>query len=197
MQRLAKYPLEKEKKIMMATKAQSWLKRTVSLEFWTLHIMSRGTKTRRDNTATGNRRLSLEGCRHQQGRLGRINVTLKMWNGRVAADSPIGRETGRHGRPSPWCWKRWSSKRRWTLCLWITSQTCQSSPSELRLWCWLQFRNWQLRKCGFDIMWWSYSSRRCPCRTSLLGPWSQETRTGWRQTHTSHTRPSARSAGNI
>ena len=62
MQRLARYPLEKENRAMMVTKAQSWLKRTVSLGFWTLHIMSRGMKSRRDSTAAGNRRLDFEGC---------------------------------------------------------------------------------------------------------------------------------------
>lgn len=62
MQRVAKYPLEKENRAMMATKAASWLKRTVRREFSTLHIMSRGTKTRRDTTVAGNRRLPFDGC---------------------------------------------------------------------------------------------------------------------------------------
>lgn len=47
---------------MMTTKAQSCVKRMVSFESGMLHIMSRGMKTSRDRTATGNRRLSLDGC---------------------------------------------------------------------------------------------------------------------------------------
>lgn len=47
---------------MKATKAPSWVKMAASLEFSTLQSISRGMKTRRDSTATGNTALSLDGC---------------------------------------------------------------------------------------------------------------------------------------
>lgn len=62
MQRLARYPFEKANRAMMTTKAQSWRKTAVSLESLTLHNMTRGMKTRRENTTAGNQRLSFDGC---------------------------------------------------------------------------------------------------------------------------------------
>ena len=67
MQRLARYPLEKENRAMMTTKAKSWLKTTPTLEFSTLQNMSSGMKTRRDKTAAGNRTLCFGGCVKETG----------------------------------------------------------------------------------------------------------------------------------
>lgn len=73
---------------MMATKAESCPKMTASLEFSTLHSMSRGMKTRRDSTAAGNRALSFEGCAKKKKKI----------HQRVGT----GAETGRSSRLTHW-----------------------------------------------------------------------------------------------
>lgn len=66
MQRLAKYPLEKEKKIMMMMYQASCSKNTgTEWRGLTLHSMKSGTKTSRNPTRTGSQMLSLPGCREK------------------------------------------------------------------------------------------------------------------------------------
>lgn len=66
MHRHAKYPLVKENRAMMTTKAESCLKKMGSLESLILHIMSIGMKITRRKTTMGNRLLSFDGCKHFQ-----------------------------------------------------------------------------------------------------------------------------------
>lgn len=83
MQRVDRYPLEKENKTMMTTKAASWLKMTGSLEASTLQSIISGMKTRRDSTAAGNRMLSFPGY-------GNVNRDAQKWN--------LKQEVGKAGR---------------------------------------------------------------------------------------------------
>ncbi|KAF3841910.1 hypothetical protein F7725_023861 [Dissostichus mawsoni] len=66
MQRLARYPLEKAKKIMKKMYQASWANSTGrKLRGWTLHSMKRGMKTILRPTRTGSHMLSFPGCRER------------------------------------------------------------------------------------------------------------------------------------
>lgn len=63
MQRLARYPLEIEKKIMKMMYQASWAKKTGRFKRGcTLHSMKRGMKITRKITIKGSRELSFPGC---------------------------------------------------------------------------------------------------------------------------------------
>lgn len=92
MQRLARYPLEKENRAMMVTKAQSCVKKESS-ESLMLHIMSRGMKTSRASTAAGNSWLSFDGCSNRDGKITSILLIYQKLKNILSPSKPAARLT--------------------------------------------------------------------------------------------------------